>query len=324
MHVTTKLPLDLPVQNDAMTKVEDAANPLKGVLLVMAAVLVFACMDSTTKHLATRYNVPLVVALRYLVNLGLLILFWGPKYGRGLYATERTGLVLLRALCLAVSSLCAGLALRLMPVAETTAIIYLSPFGVLLLAGPLLGEKVGWQGWLAAAEGFCGVLLIGRPGAGLDPLGITFATVTATFTVGYFLLSRILAKTETTHAMLFHVALLGTVLFGAMLPWNWTGPPFEILDLLLLASMGAMALGGHYLFTAAYQYAPASLLAPVNYMHLVWAGGLGWLVFDHVPDAVSLFGLALVAAAGSGIALWTHFSRQAQKPAIIAEDPVEV
>ena len=306
-----------------MTGGQTQSHPLKGVLLVMAAVLVFACMDVVTKHMASRYNVPLVVAFRYIVNLALLILLFGPKLGRALYTTNRTGLVLARAACLAVSSLCAGLALRLMPVAEMTAVVYLAPFGVLLLAGPVLGEKVGWQGWLAAAAGFCGVLLIGRPGGGLDPLGMVFAVICATFTVGYFLLSRILAKTETTQAMLFYVALLGAVFFGLMLPWNWTGPPFEALDIALLASMGAMALLGHYLFTAAYYHAPASLLAPVNYMHLVWAGGLGWLVFDHVPDAVSMAGLALVAAAGSGIALWTHFSRQRAKPVIIQESPME-
>ena len=260
-----------------MTGGETHRNPLRGVLLVMAAVLVFACMDVMTKYMATRYNVPLVVAFRYLVNLALLIVLLGPRLGRSLFATERTGLVMARAACLAISSLCAGLALRLMPVAETTAIIYLSPFGVLLLAGPLLGEKVGWQGWLAAVAGFCGVLLVGRPGAGLDPLGIVYASVTAAFTIGYFLLSRILAKTETAQAMLFYVALLGAAFFAAMLPWNWTGPPFEPLDIALLLSMGAMALLGHYFFTAAYFYAPASLLAPVNYMHLVWAADwAGW------------------------------------------------
>ncbi len=303
---------------------ETQSHPLRGVLLVMAAVFVFACMDAATKHMATRYNVPMVVAIRYFVNLVLIVALLGPRLGRGLYATERTGLVLIRAGCLAISSLCAGLALRLMPVAETTAIIYLSPFGVLLLAGPLLGEKVGWQGWLAAAAGFCGVLLIGRPGGGLDPLGMVFAVICATFTVGYFLLSRILAKTETTHAMLFYVALLGAALFCLLLPWNWNGPPFGTLDIIILCGMGAMALLGHYLFTAAYFYAPASLLAPVNYMHLVWAGGLGWLVFDHVPDAVSMAGLALVAAAGSGIALWTHYSRQGPKPVLNKEAPLEV
>jgi drug/metabolite transporter (DMT)-like permease len=140
----------------------------------------------------------------------------------------------------------------------------------------------------------------------------------------YFLLSRSLAATETTEAMLFYVAAIGAAAFGAMLPWNLSGPAFSALDTSLLFGLGVIALTGHYLFTAAYRHAPASLLSPVNYMQLVWAGGIGWIVFGHVPDPLSAFGIALVAAAGSGIALWTHFSMQGRKPAIIAEDPLEV
>jgi drug/metabolite transporter (DMT)-like permease len=302
---------------------ETQAHRLRGVLLVMAAVFVFAVADAVTKHLAMRFPVPLVLAIRYAVNLALLVVLFGPRFGKSLYVTKRTGLVVARAACLAVSSLSMGFALRVMPVAETIAIVYLAPFGVLLLAGKVLGEKVSWQGWLAAVTGFCGVLLICRPGAGLDPAGILFALLTAAFTVGYFLLSRILAATETTEAMLFYVALTGTLAFGAMLPWNWAGPAFEALDLALLFGLGAIALIGHYLFTSAYRFAPASLLSPVNYMHLVWAGGIGWVVFGHVPDTVSAIGLALVAAAGSGIALWTHFSRQRAKPVIAQESPME-
>jgi drug/metabolite transporter (DMT)-like permease len=307
-----------------MPSKETQAHRLRGVLLVMAAVFVFACSDVVTKYLAMRYPVPLVLAIRYAVNLLLLIALFGPRFGRGLYLTKRTGMVLFRAACLVVSSLCMGLALKVMPVAEAIAIVYLAPFGVLLLAGRVLGEKPTWQGWLAAAVGFCGVLLICRPGAGLAPLGIVYAMLTAAFTTVYFLLSRSLAATETTEAMLFYVAVTGVIAFGAMLPWNWSGPAFSLLDIALLFSLGAIALAGHYFFTAAYRYAPASLLSPVNYMQLFWAGGIGWVVFGHVPDALSAFGIALVAAAGSGIALWTHCSRQRANPVITKESPVEV
>jgi drug/metabolite transporter (DMT)-like permease len=307
-----------------MTGSETQAHPLRGVLLVMAAVLVFACSDVVTKYLAARHPVPLVLAIRYAVNFLLLIALFGPRLGRSLYATKRTGLVFLRAVCLAVASLCMGMALKVMPVAESVAIVYLAPFGVLILAGKVLGEKATWQGWLAALVGFCGVLLICRPGAGLAPLGIVFALLAAAFTTVYFLLSRSLAATETTEAMLFYVAATGMTAFCAMLPWNWSGSAFSALDMALLFGLGVIALTGHYLFTAAYRHAPASLLSPVNYMQLFWAGGIGWAVFGHVPDAVSMAGIALVAAAGSGIALWTHFSKQGQKPAIIAEDPLEV
>jgi drug/metabolite transporter (DMT)-like permease len=288
------------------------ASPLRGVLLTMAAVLVFACMDTATKFLAAHYNVPLIIAMRYLTNLGLLTLIQAPRHGWSLVSANRRGLVLLRSASLAICSLCAGLALQRMPVAETVSIIYLAPFGVLLLSKPVLGEEVSWLGWLAAVAGFAGILLIGRPGGGLDPWGLTFALITATLTVVYVLLSRVLAKSESTMALLFYSAVVGGVAFGVMLPWTFTGPTPGITDIVLFASIGALSLLGHTLFTSAYRQAPASLLAPVNYMHIAWAGGLGWLIFNHIPDAWSLAGMAIVALSGSGIALHTHFTRQAK------------
>lgn len=66
---------------------------------------------------------------------------------------------------------------------------------------------------------------------------------------------------------------------------------------------------GHYLFAAAYREAPASLIAPVNYMHLVWAAVLGWLVFAHVPNAISLIGMGLICVAGAAIAMRAFSTR---------------
>lgn len=286
-----------------------APSALRGVLLVMAAVLVFACMDATTKHLTMRYNVPVVVAARYLVNFLLLLAVFAPKHGRSLLAIDRKGLVWVRALSLAFASLFAGLALNAMPVAETVAIIYLAPFGVLLLSGPLLGEKVTLSGWVATALGFVGLLLIVRPGAGLSFSGVIFALLCAGVTVIYHAFSRLLARTESTVALLFYTTLAGTVFFCALLPWNWQAPAPDALDAVLFLAVGGLAFLGHFLFTAAYREAPASFLTPVNYMHLAWAALLGWLVFAHVPDGVSLIGIALVALAGAGNAGWSHFSQ---------------
>lgn len=287
-------------------------NVLRGAGFIALAVLVFACMDSMTKHLATAYNVPLVVALRYIGNLVLLVAIFGPREGRGLITTRRTRWVLARAASLSSASLFAGLALQRMPVAETTAIVFLAPFGVMLLAGPVLGEKIGVAGWIAAGVGFVGVLLIARPGSGLDPWGVTFAALCAASTVAYNTLSRVLAHSERTPALMFWTALLGTLVFGATLPWSWHGPAPTMLDAAMFAAMGALALVGHFLFTAAYRHAPASALAPVNYLHLAWAGVLGWLVFDHLPDALGLLGMGLIAAAGSAAAFFAHLAARRQ------------
>lgn len=278
-------------------------HPLKGVLLIAFAVAIFACIDAMTKHLATAWNVPLVVAVRYFVNLLALAAVYAPSHGRTLVATNRTGMVMLRALCLSAASLFAGLALTRMPVAETISIIFLAPFVVMILAVPLLGEKVTIPGWIAAATGFCGVLLIANPGNGLDPVGVVYAALCASVTVGYYLLSRLLASTESTMAMLFHTALVGAVLFGVYLPWSLHGPVPDALDLGLFALIGLAATLGHFLFTAAFRLAPASILAPINYLHLLWAGLIGWLVFDHVPTQTSIIGMLLVGFAGAASAM---------------------
>lgn len=278
---------------------------MKGVLLVSLAVLFFAASDVISKHLTMLYAVPLVMALRYAVNLGLLVAILGPK--GGMIRTQRTGLVILRGLSLTLGSLTMGLALRYMPVGETVAIIYLSPFLVMLAAIPLLGERATLIGWIGAGLGFLGVLLIIRPGAGLNGYGVILSLINACCAACYHILSRVLAKTETMAAMLFHTAWVGLVAFFIMILGTGLGPIPQGWDWALLLILGGLATLGHFLFTAAYRLAPASVLAPINYLHLVWAAILGWIVFGHSPDGMTILGMALVAGAGAGIALHSHF-----------------
>lgn len=286
------------------------SRPLVGILGVVLATLAFACADTLTKHLAATYPVPIILAVRYLLNAVLLaVLFW-PRLGTRLWAANRVWLVLLRAGSLAVSSLTMAWALRLMPVGETVAIVYLAPFAVMLLALPLLGERVTSAGWAGAAFGFLGVLLIARPGGGLDPVGVGFALVNAAFSTAYHLLTRLLSRTETTLSMLFHTAWVGAAVFCILAVPELPGFAPPLVDIGLMLVLGGLMTLGHFLFTAAYREAPASLLAPVNYLHLVWAGGLGWLVFAHLPDAIALTGMALVAASGAAVALTTHLAQR--------------
>jgi drug/metabolite transporter (DMT)-like permease len=266
-------------------------------------VLILACMDTTTKYLATRYEVPLIVAVRYVVNCLLMIVALAPAYGARLVKTRRTGLVLVRAGCLAAASIMLGFALKRMPVAESTSIVFLAPTIVLLLARPLLGERIGALGWIAAIAGFAGVLLIARPGAGLELIGVVLALGTAAVTAAYQLLSRMLVSSERTIALLFYTALVGAILFGLAAPWFWDGRVPRPFDLLLFLSLGIYSGVGHYLFTAAHRYAPASTLAPIGYLQVVWAGLLGWLVFGHVPPSLSIVGMLAIIASGALIAL---------------------
>lgn len=286
--------------------VHPATHPLRGIGLLLTALLFFSCLDATTKYLSALYDVPLVVAVRYIVNALLLVVILAPRQGMDLVRTQRTGLVLARAACLTLASLFMGLALQRMPVAETTAIVFLGPMLVVLIAGPLLKERIGWLGWTAALTGFAGVLLIARPGSALAAAGVGFALCTVLVNAGYQLLSRVLVRTERTGALLFHAALFGTICFGISLPWYAHGRVPTGTELLLFLSMGVTGGMGHFLLTAAYRHAPASVLAPVNYCQLLWAGLLGWLVFDHVPDHLTLLGMGIIALSGVMITLKRH------------------
>jgi drug/metabolite transporter (DMT)-like permease len=297
----------------------DRGHTLRGVTYLLGGLLLFACMDTSVKYLTASYSVTLIFAVRYGVNLLLLTALFAPRQGRQLVETQRTALVLVRGACLAATSLAGGLALRRMPVAETTAIGYVAPIIIVLAAGPLLGERVGWAGWAAAVMGFGGVLLIARPGAGLEPFGVLCALAAAGTNAGYQLLSRLLAMTERTRALLFYTALVGTLLFGAFVPWFLGDRLPTLLEALLFLLVGTLGTVGHALLTAAYRHADASLLAPLTYLQLLWAGLLGWLVFDHIADGISLLGMAIVAASGVLIAVTSR-----RPPRIMPQEDADI
>jgi drug/metabolite transporter (DMT)-like permease len=277
-------------------------HPLRGLLLFNLGLMLFACMDVTNKYLTASFDVPLIAACRYIGHILLMLAFVAPRHGVEMVRTRRTGLVWFRGFCLAVSSLCVLLAFQRMPVAETSAIVFLAPILVVIAAGPLLGEKIGPLGWIGALLGFAGVLLIVRPGGGLDALGVLFALGCCVAAASYNLLSRLLAPTESTIAMLFYTALAGSILFGALLPWFWLDHAPTLLQGALLAALGVIGGVGHFLFTAAFRDAPASILSPMSYLQLLWVSLLGWLVFGHVPDAISLCGIAIIGASGVVVA----------------------
>jgi drug/metabolite transporter (DMT)-like permease len=289
-----------------------SSNAAKGVLFVCAAVFLFALSDVIGKHLVTLYPVQAVAAVRYGINVVLLGLLLWPKHREALWRTRKTWLVVARGVCLAAATYTMGLALRLMPVSDTVAILYMSPFAVMVLAVPLLGEKVRFAGWIGAIAGFLGVLIVMRPGSGLNPAGVAIALVNAALATCYALLTRYLTRSETTIAMLFHTALVGAIVFAGMSLVTVKDFAPAAMDMGLMALLGVIATIAHVLFTAAYREAQASLLAPINYLHLVWAAILGWLAFGHIPDQWSLAGMAMIVLAGAGIAIEAHCASRAR------------
>ena len=278
-------------------------RPLRGMLLILCATFLFACMDSSAKYLAASFSVFLLAFARYAVHLVLLLVIAVPRYGFTMMRAQRPVLVVVRALSLVAMTLFMMLGLQRIPLAEATAIGFVGPLLVVLLARPILGEKIGLLRWLAVIAGFAGVLLVVRPGANLAPMGVFYVLMMALCMAAYQLLSRVLVGSESTLTLLFYAGLVGVLCFGTVLPWTFDGNMPTGWSAVLTLGLGVFGGLGHYLFTHAYRDAPASLLAPLSYSQLLWAGLLGFVVFGRIPDPLSALGMFIIAAAGVTVAL---------------------
>lgn len=305
----------------AVSPFPSRAHSLRGVCEFAFALLLFACLDTTVKHLAAEHPVPLIAWARYAVHTLLMVLILAPTMRLDLLRTQRTGLSVVRAFCLVVISLCMMFALPRLPLAEATAIVFLAPMLVVLLARPLLGERIGPVRGAAVVAGFIGVLLIARPGGDLDPVGVVLVLCVAVANSGYQLLSRVLLRTESAIVLLFYAALAGAAFFSLLLPWSLGGPSLSALDWALFFSLGVTGGVGHYFYTRAFRDAPASLLAPLSYLQLLWAALLGWLVFDQLPDGLSLIGMLIIAVSGVVVALRGRDKQLTAKAATTEPEP---
>ena len=282
---------------------EAAKHPFHGVLLMLLALFFFAALDATAKHLVLTFALPLLVWARFTLHCLLMVVFLAPSMRGKLLATKRPLIQVIRALLLLGVSLFALAALRLMPLAETTAILYVTPLLVVLLSGPFLGERVSLRRWASVATGFAGALLIARPGGALSGLGILFSLAAALCYSVYQIQTRQLSSTESAVTMLFYTALTGTVAMSLALPWFWSGPMPSPEQALLIASLGISGGAGHFLLSRAFRHTPASTLSPLMYVQLIWATLLGWQLFGQFPDRLSILGMLAIAGSGLSIAL---------------------
>ncbi|MCX7892352.1 MAG: DMT family transporter [Burkholderiales bacterium] len=284
-----------------------AAHPehgesLRGIALLVAAVSTFAVMDTIAKWLAQTYPVPAVVWARYMSQVLVMVVLAGPRYRAALVRTRRPGLQLTRGVVLVSSTMLFFSAISLMPIAEASAITFISPLILTGMSVVLLKERVSPAAWVAVAFGFVGVLVIIRPGSGIFSAAAALPIATAFFFAAYQLLTRKLAGVDSTIATLFISALVGAVVMCFVVPFFWR-PLASPWHALLLLAMGFLATAGHFMLIRAFEKAPASTLAPFVYAQLGAVLLLGYLVFGNFPDGWSLVGMGLIVASGAYVVL---------------------
>ncbi len=286
-----------------------AGTELRGILITLAAMLVFGLMDAASKYLSTRYPTVQVVWLRYVFTIPLLLAAVAPKGLVGLARSRRPGLQVLRGALLVTEIGFVVWAFGQLPLADVHAVLALTPLVVTALSLPLLGEPVGARRWAAVAVGFAGILVIVRPGFGVLHPAALAALLSVLLYALYQVLTRIVGRSDAAETSLLWQLVVGSAALTCLVPFFWRLPePGDWPLFALLAILGGV---GHYCMIRAFQLAPAVVLQPFSYTLLVWAVVIGYVGFGDVPDPWTLLGGAVVVAAGTYAALG---ERRRQRP----------
>ena len=269
---------------------------LAGILLIIAAGILFTVMDATAKYLSQRLPLVEVAWGRYLFHAVTLPFLVARSGGLATLRSNRLGLQLWRSVYLLASTVIFWVALRYIPLADATAISFVGPLMLTALSVPFLKEKVGPRRWAAVGVGFLGALIIIRPGpAMVQPAALLPLASSAAF-AAYAICTRILSRYDHWTTTLIWSASVGLVLLSLMVPFVWQTP--DLAGWIGLAFLGLVGSLAHLLLILAYARAPASTLAPLSYLQLIWSTTVGFLLFGTFPDSWTLAGGAVVAASG--------------------------
>lgn len=273
-----------------------ADDPVRGIALVVVAMLFFSCSDATAKYLSQTLPSLEIAWLRYacfsLLVLPLMLRRGGPPVLR----TQSPLLQILRGLGLLGSAVFFIIGMRYLPMAEAAATSYVSPAFVTALSIPFLAERVGPRRWAAVVVGLIGVLLVIRPGGAAFQPAAVFPILSAMSWACGVVITRRMTGMEGATTTLVWTALTGFAVLSVLLPFDAVMPtPTELALGLLIGLASTLA---QWLIILAYRYGDASVLAPFSYIQLVWSTAAGYIVFAAAPDLWTFVGMGVIVASG--------------------------
>jgi drug/metabolite transporter (DMT)-like permease len=286
-----------------------------GMAALALGIFVFSTQDAIIKAISGDYAVTQAIVVRSLVSLPILAAMVHFEVGLRRLVSKNFWALAFRGGLLLLSYTAYYMAFPALPLAEAIALFFISPIFVTLLAGPLLGERVGLKSWLAVTVGFVGVLFIVRPGSALfEPAALLSLFSAATYALA-MIGARKLGSSEPASVMTFYqngaylvgaiaiagvCAALGLTKLGHpsldFLVRPWILPTLK--DFLLMAACGVIASIAVSLLTYAYRVAEANVVTIFEFTGMIWAPLWGFLFFDEVPRWMTLVGMGLIVLAG--------------------------
>lgn len=279
----------------------------QGVVLMCIGVALLSFNDAFAKTLTANYAPLQILFLRNLIALPFAVLIALRMGGTSALFSSRPKAHLLRGAMWILATVMFFTSFRYLPLAEATALLFVAPLFITALSALLFGEAVGKFRWTAILAGFAGVLIVVRPG-GATFEAVSLLPIGAALLYAFMMLSaRWLEARESVWTVLLYLTGTGALMSGLIVFLVWK--PVRIEDLWLFMAIAFFGTAGMTMMTQAFRSAPASVVAPLEYSALLWATGLGWLIWDEVPDQLTFLGAAIVIASGMVI-IWRERRRR--------------
>ena len=285
-------------------------------LCAMLAVFFFSLNDAFIKFLSGDYALHQIVLVRSGIGLLVLLVIFIPLHGTfSVLKTRRLGMHLLRGLAVVFANLAFFIGLVELPLAEATAIFFVSPLLITVFSIIFLKEQVGIHRWASVFLGLVGVLVILRPGTDAFKLASLLPIAAALGYATLHMLTRKMGKTESALTMSFYIQV--TFIFISCLFWLFVGdgrlsnadsPALHFLlrewgtlsknDWPVFALVGTSSALGGFLISQAYRKSEAAFVASFEYIAMPLSICWGILIFNNLPDTQSFFGMAMIVGSG--------------------------
>ena len=267
---------------------------LIAILLVVLSAAFWAASDAFAKMIGESLPVIEVTWMRFAVHVVFVPLYYRGALA-GVLKTMSLPLQIIRGICSTLSGLCFIYGLTFVPIAETTALAFISPFLIMGMAALFLKDKVGNRRWIAALVGLMGVLLIVQPGTAAFQWAAFFPALAALFASTMIIITRILSDDGPMRTMFF-TGIVGFVILSVMTIFVWVTPTLN--EFLLALGMGLSAAFANLTQITAYGRAKPAILAPFTYIQIVWAALFGMTIFGTWPGYMTYLGSVIIAGAG--------------------------
>lgn len=293
------------------------ARPLEGILWMLCAGLAFTGVNAIVKHVGQTVPPAEAVFLRYLTGL-VFVLPMLPAVLRAGFAPRLMAHFGLRGLFHAAGAGFWFAAMARIPMGEVTAMGYLTPVYITLLAALMLGERIAFRRLAAIGAAILGALIVVRPGfRELQPGHFDMLASAPCFALSYVLAKQLTERTSPAAVVAW--MSLWVTLFLAPVAWSvWV--PVDLSQVGWLFLTAGLATAGHYLMMLSFRAAPITVSQPVTFLQLVWTVTIGALVFSEPVDAFVLLGGAVILGAVIFIA-WREAALRRRRPETIPAAP---